>query len=78
MSKVQKERVVTWSKTDKAGNETAFASIDMRAPAAEGPKHRDFCASFRDQRCNCNPHIQLSGGEDWEPMGIGFRGGDDD
>ncbi len=72
MSKVQKERVVTWSKTDRAGNETAFASIDMRAP--EKPKHRDFCASLRVDvdRCNCNPHIQLTGGEDWEPMGIGF------
>lgn len=32
--KVQKDRVVVWSKTDKRGNETAFASIDMRAPEA--------------------------------------------
>lgn len=30
--RVQRERVVVWSKTDKHGNETAFASVDMRAP----------------------------------------------
>ncbi len=31
--KVQKKRIVIWTKEDRAGNEVAFASIDLRAPA---------------------------------------------
>lgn len=31
--RVQKKRVVVWEKADKAGNETAFATIDLRVPS---------------------------------------------
>lgn len=30
--KIQKRRIVTWETKDRAGNEVAFASIDLRAP----------------------------------------------
>lgn len=30
--KIQKQRIVIWTKEDRRGNETAFASIDLRAP----------------------------------------------
>jgi hypothetical protein len=35
--KIQKKRIVIWTKEDRAGNEVAFASIDLRAPAEPVP-----------------------------------------
>lgn len=45
--KKQKQRVVTWEKTDKAGNETAFASIDLRTEGAVGDGFTDDSEAMR-------------------------------
>lgn len=39
--KQQKKRIVVWTKTDKEGNEWAFASIDFRTPPDDGPSALD-------------------------------------
>jgi hypothetical protein len=34
-NRVAKKRVVTWESTDNAGNDTAFAIIDLRVPSED-------------------------------------------